>query len=85
MAKVPGTECVAVVQSGRTDEQIREGNDIPDLSRIGVDARRQLRHFSAEALDRNRSTNFVEIVSSFLCLFRSLRAMKTVFQLDHTN
>jgi hypothetical protein len=35
VANVPATDCVAVVQSGRTDEQIREGNHFSDSSRVG--------------------------------------------------
>ena len=83
MAKVPGADCIAVVQSGRTNEQIREGDHFPDSSRIGVHFSRDLRHLSAEALDRNRGENSVEIVPSLLCLLRCLRPMKPVFQLDH--
>ncbi len=85
MAKVPGAECVAVVQSGRADEQVRKRNHPPDSARIGIDFRRDLRHLSTEALDRNRGENLVEIVPSLLCLFRSLRPVKTMLQLDHGN
>ncbi len=83
MAKVPGSDCIAVVQSGRTNEQVREGNHFPDSPRIAVQFRRDLRDLSAEALHRNRRENLVEVVPALLCLFRSLRPMEAVFQLDH--
>ena len=83
MADVSCANGVAVVQRGRTDEQVREGDHFPDSSRVVIHFRRDLRHLSAETLDGNRGENLVEIVPSLLCLVRSLRAMKTVLQLDY--
>ncbi|HMD47453.1 MAG TPA: hypothetical protein VKG79_00080 [Bryobacteraceae bacterium] len=85
VARVPGTDCLAVVESRRTNKQVRDGNHFSESSRIGVHFRRDLGHLSAEALDRNLGENRVKIIPSLLCLFRSLRAMKAVLQLDHGN
>jgi hypothetical protein len=54
------------VQSRRTDQQIPERDRLAGLARISVYFRCDLRHLSAEALDRNRGENRVEIVPS-LC------------------
>jgi hypothetical protein len=85
VAKVPSADCVAVVQSRRTNEQVREGNHFPASSCMGIHSCGDLRHLSTEALNRNRGENLVEIVPSLLCLVRSLRPMKAVFQLDYGN
>jgi hypothetical protein len=82
MTQVPGANGVAAMNGSRTDEQVCEGNHLPDSSRIGVHFCGDLRHFLAEALYWNGRKHSVQIIPPILCLFCRLGPMKAVFQLD---
>jgi hypothetical protein len=85
VAEIPGTDSIAEVQGGRTDQQVLEWNHQPDPFRLRVDLCRNLAHLFCERLHWNRREDGVQVCTAFPGQFGSIGAMQTVLQLDHGN